>query len=47
MRAQPAFEELSAKDAFNRWKDGYLKGKPGAKKILALVQQAPDEFGDL
>jgi hypothetical protein len=47
MRAQANFADLSAKDAFNRWKDGFLAGKAGAKKILDLVTASGDEFSDL
>lgn len=47
MRSMEQFADLSAKDCFERWKAGYLAGKPAAKKILSIVQQDTNEFDEL
>lgn len=47
MRAQPQFSDLSAKDAFARWQEGFVAKKAGAIKILAIVSADSNEFSDL
>lgn len=38
MRGSQAFADLSAKDALDYWKKGYMDKKPGAVKVLQTAQ---------
>lgn len=51
MRANVAFADLTAKEAIDKWKEGYKNGKPAAAKYLKLAQEqlemAQSEDADL
>lgn len=46
MRGNNTYADMKATDCFDRWKTGYLAGKPGAIKVLTMAQDF-GEFGDL